>query len=87
MKVDVHAGQYYGVTPSGRMVPAAPAVPDIVICRRVADFPASRAPEGAALEPCARCSEIIAFNPNGPYPDRPRACQRCCGIEPLPIGS
>jgi hypothetical protein len=87
VKTKVDAGKYYGVTPTGRMVQVPAATPDVVICRRVADFPANQPPAGAALEPCARCGEVIAFNPHGPYPDRPRACQRCCGIEPLPFGA
>lgn len=37
-------GTYYGRTPSGRLVEIGPrlgdAVPDVWICRRVADYPA-----------------------------------------------
>lgn len=82
------AGQYYGVTHSGQMVPLSGAperAPDNVICRRVADYPRQGPPPAATTGPCAKCGARIAWNPAGPHQNRPHICMQCAGIEPLPI--
>jgi len=78
-------GKYYGVTASGAMHEAAPGEPDVVICRRVIDYPTAQEPVGAGLRACADCGELIAFNPAGPWPNKPHVCMQCRGIEPLPF--
>lgn len=80
-------GRYYGVTHAGRMVPVGDVdrPPDVVICRRVADYPQARPPDGAIVTPCARCVTPIAWNPHGPHSSVSHICMQCGGIEPLPI--
>ena len=78
-------GKFYGVTAAGRMLETGPGVPDTVICRRVADFPEARVPDGGAVGTCVECSAAIVFNPRGPYQDRPRVCLQCRNIAPLPF--
>lgn len=80
-------GQYYGVTRAGRMVPVGDVdlAPDVVICRRVVDYPHGRPPAAAITGPCADCGKRIAWNPTGPHQDRPHVCMQCRQIEPLPI--
>lgn len=83
--VPVVGGRHYGELPNGRLVEVPPMPADIVVCRRVADFPASRPPAGATIAPCPKCGAPIAFNPRGLYLDRPRVCMQCYGIKPDPI--
>lgn len=81
-------GQYYGRDAQGRLhtVGDVDIPPDVVVCRRVADYPGERAPEAAQLTECTRCGARIAFNPAGPHQGRPKVCMQCGGIEPLPFG-
>lgn len=67
-------GHMYGRSTDDRLVEVNPTahVPDNVVCRRAADYPLQLPPRGAALSDCTRCGEIIAFNPAGPYQDRPK---------------
>jgi hypothetical protein len=84
----VESGQYVGIDHKGRMHhvdDTAGQPPDVVVCRRVADFPAGQAPRGAGVAPCVECQTLIVYNPNGPHLDRPRVCMQCRGIQPLPI--
>jgi hypothetical protein len=81
----VLSGGYYLHQPDGTLAPVTAAVPDFVICRRVGDFPANQPPASASIAPCATCGELIAFNPQGLYRDRPRICLQCADVEPLPI--
>jgi DNA-directed RNA polymerase subunit RPC12/RpoP len=81
---DIHGGKYYRFAPDGH-ARAAPGVPDVVVCRRLADFPGGRPPEGAAVIRCAECGHYIAFNARGPHPDRPHVCMQCADIRPLPF--
>src|SRR5262245_45471933 len=78
---DVHAGNYYGVRHGGGpLEPAPPGVPDIVVCRRVGDYPGGQPPAQAALETCTRCSALIAYNPQGPFQYVPKICMQCARI-------
>jgi hypothetical protein len=61
--------------------------PDVHVCRRVADYAPAPVPPQAAITLCVVCAELVAFDPNGPFPNAPRVCQRCLGIEPLPMSS
>jgi len=78
---------YYGRTWDGRLIEALPSDPDAVICRRVADYPGGQPPAAATLTACRDCEALVAFNPTGPYLDRPRVCLQCAGIQPLPMDS
>jgi hypothetical protein len=84
----VDSGRYYArddVTRRLHEVGDVDRVPDMVICRRVADYPAGVPPVAAQLTACTRCGAPIAFNPAGPHQDMPKVCMQCAGIEPLPI--
>jgi hypothetical protein len=78
------SGEYYERDERG-LRPAAPGVPDVVICRRVVDYPDGQPPIDAALDTCTECSALVAYNPSGPHLERPRVCMQCAGIQPLPI--
>jgi hypothetical protein len=83
----VDGGGFYERTRDG-LVPTEPAVPDVWICRRVADYPHGQAPVAAAIGGCHECGEPIAYNPaRVPTvpPSTPRICMQCARIEPLPI--
>lgn len=84
MGIKVDGGGYYREGWRG-LRPAAPGVPDAVICRRVVDYPDGQPPPAAALDTCTRCSALVAYNPHGPHVERPRVCMQCAGIAPLPI--
>ena len=90
-KADVHGGNYYARDPvNGRLVPHAPGVPDVWICRRVADYPPAPVPVGAGFATCSRCGAAIAYNParTRTVPaTTPKVCMQCAGVEPLPITS
>jgi len=64
-----------------------PGVPDVRVCRRVADYAPSPVPAAAAIGFCADCGTPIAYNPHGQHLDRPAICMQCAGIQPLPIDS
>jgi len=79
---------------TGRIVKEVPrdtGIPDVVVCRRLRDYPtdprlrAAALPETAAVTGCSRCGFAIAFNPLGPHQDRPKVCMQCAQIQPLPI--
>jgi len=83
-------GHYYGRLADGRLMEVSAedvnhAAPDAVICRRVVDFPGRRVPDGALVAVCRDCQLLVAFNPVGPFLDRPRLCLQCAGIKPLPL--
>ncbi len=82
----VYGGRYYGETHDGRLVPVTdpPRPPDVVVCRRVADFPGGQAPPGAAVAACAECAAPIAYNPARSY-SAPRVCLQCRHITPDPL--
>lgn len=81
----VHAGRYYQRDgPFGQLHDAPGGPPDVVICRRVADFPNGAAPDGARVLPCARCSSPIAFNPARRY-TAPLVCMQCEHVRPDPL--
>jgi hypothetical protein len=83
--VNTKPGEYYGrVTKDGPLLPAPAGQPDVVICRRLADYPRGR-PPGAWLTVCARCGAPIAFDPRSLHSDRPHVCMQCCHIRPLPF--
>jgi len=78
-------GRYYQRDVTGGPIrPADPGPPDIVVARRVADFPIGRVPRGP-IEACTLCGAAIVTHPNNPHPDRPLLCLQCAGIQPLPI--
>lgn len=79
------SGKYYHRDWTGRMQETvAVDMPDVVICRRIQDFPGAP-PVGACVTPCSRCFVPIAYDPTGPHQDRPHVCMQCSGIEPLPF--
>jgi hypothetical protein len=77
-------GKYYGRRPDGGLEDAPPGEPDLIICRRVADFPNGITPARAAMQPCSRCHTPIAFNPARVY-SAPLVCMQCAGIQPEPL--
>jgi hypothetical protein len=74
-------GEYFQLTRSGA-VPAEPGEPDYVVCRRLEDF-RHGLPAGADTAPCTECGALVAFNPQGPWLDKPRVCMQCRQITPL----
>lgn len=85
-KRTITGGRMYRVDDDGLTeVDRATRVPAWVICRRVADYPGGVPPADAQLRPCATCGCLIAFNPAGPYQDRPKVCAQCVGITPDPL--
>lgn len=81
----VNSGNYYGRDADGKLhrIGDVDAPPDIVICRRVADYPAGT--RDGQVGRCSQCAAPIRYNPDGPHQDRPRVCMQCAGIQPLPI--
>ena len=79
----VRAGQYFRERPGG-LVPAAPAPPDVIVCRRVADFPGGLAPAGSAVVQCAECAAPIVYKAAPNYA-APRVCMQCMHIVPDPL--
>jgi hypothetical protein len=85
MMTKVNSGEWWARDwRTGRLTPAAPATPDVVICRRVADYPGGRAPAGATLGTCGRCAAPLAHNA-AKYPEVERICMQCAHIVPLPF--
>jgi hypothetical protein len=84
-RTETHGGQYLQRTARGDLREVPPARPDVVVCRRVADFPGGCAPTGAVVAICARCPQPVAYDPAGPHQEAPRICLQCGGITPLPI--
>jgi|KBSMisStaDraftv2_1062788.scaffolds.fasta_scaffold00291_29 hypothetical protein len=80
----VNSGQYFVRTLDGPLEPTGPGIPDVVICRRVEDFPNAEVPEGGIVTVCQDCQATIVTN-LAKYPDRPRICMQCARIQPLPI--
>lgn len=84
--LDVVAGHYYERRRrGGPLEPAAPAVPDYIVCRRVVDYAPAPIPAAAEVTTCSRCSALVAYNPKGPFQDVPKVCMQCSGVTPLPI--
>jgi len=88
----VDAGNYYERQHrDGWLVPTAPAVPDVIVCRRVVDYAPAPVPDGAAVETCSQCSALVAYNPagpagpGGPFQRVPKVCMQCARIKPLPM--
>jgi hypothetical protein len=79
-------GEFYWRAPSGELVPAAPSVPDVIICRRLGDFPGATMPAGGTRAICEACGAVVVTNA-AKFPDRPRRCMQCSQIEPLPFES
>lgn len=83
--IDVHGGNFYGQrVKDGPLEPAPPGRPDIVVCRRVADYDVPL-PAHAATTNCSQCAAPIAFNPQGPHQDVKKICMQCARIQPLPM--
>jgi hypothetical protein len=81
----VEPGAFYRRTDDGgAMVPAAPGVPDVVICRRVRDYPSGAIPAGGTVTRCASCGAAVVTN-MAKFPEQPRRCMQCSGIAPLPF--
>ena len=87
----IQPGRLYAAQPDGTLEDLARdladgPLPDVWICRRLADYPGGTAPAGAALAWCAGCGRPIAYNPVTPVPATiPKRCLQCCGIAPLPL--
>jgi hypothetical protein len=84
---ETSGGRFYERQPDELTeVPAGGRTPDVVICRRVVDYPFGQPlPPGADLDTCHRCSALIVYDTRGPFPDVPRICLQCAGIQPLPF--
>ncbi len=82
---DVDGGRYYELGDKGyKEVPAHE--PDLVVCRRLADFPPGHTyMQEPELGPCRICGETVVSQKYGPHTDRPRVCMQCAGMHPLPI--
>jgi hypothetical protein len=80
----VNSGDYYFRTLGGPLEPAPPGIPDVVICRRVLDFPGGQVPAGGIVTICRDCDAPVVTN-LAKFSDRPRICMQCASIEPLPI--
>jgi hypothetical protein len=80
----VNSGEYFSRTLGGPLEPAPPGVPDVVICRRVEDFPGGQVPAGGIVTVCRECGAQVVTN-LAKHPDRPRICMQCAHIQPLPI--
>jgi len=88
-KGNVFGGHFYGrMTEDGPLVPVPEMMPDLWICRRVADFPNQQPPAGGALAVCSRCQARIVYDqrrhPRVPV-SVPKICMQCAKIKPLPI--
>jgi hypothetical protein len=86
---ETKAGRFYGRDRRGTLhdlgeAPVVDRAVDAWICRRVADFPGGRAPDGAGVASCARCGVALAFNPQRTL-DAPKVCMQCSDIQPDPI--
>jgi hypothetical protein len=79
----VVAGRYFRETPHG-LVPSAPCTPDVIICRRVADFPGGQVPAGGAVVACRQCEAPIVYAAARHYA-APRICMQCANITPDPL--
>lgn len=87
MKQRFDAGKYYGITRGGRVLPLdAPdgTLPDVVVARRVADFPGRQVPPGGTVIPCATCGAPLVTNLQK-FPGVPRRCMQCEGVIPEPM--
>jgi hypothetical protein len=85
MNRKVNAGEYYYRRgPDEPLMPAAPAVPDVVICRRLEDYPPASVPTGGTVATCRDCGRRVLTN-LAKYPAAPRVCMQCAQITPLPI--
>jgi hypothetical protein len=84
-KSRVDGGKYYRLNADGSQAEIEPDQPDLVICRRVADFPEGRTPADAGVDWCAQCRAPIVFDPSGPHRDVTRVCMQCVDVEPLPL--
>ena len=82
----VNSGEYFLRAPGGRLEPTAPGIPDVVVCRRVVDFPGGQVPPGGIVTVCRDCGAQVVTN-LAKFPDRPRICMQCAQIAPLPIES
>jgi hypothetical protein len=80
----VNSGEYFERAPDGRLEPAAPGVPDVVMCRRVEDFHGGQVPAGGIVTVCRECDAAVVTNLLK-FPDRPRICMQCARVQPLPI--
>lgn len=82
----VRAGRYYGLAPDGMQALELPdsVVPDVVVARRVADFPRQRVPRGGSVVNCAGCGAPVVTNLEK-FPEVPRRCMQCQQIHPDPI--
>lgn len=88
MKNEVKAGTFYEEVADGfKRYDGPPRQPDVVVCRRLADFPGERVPDGAATAQCSQCGAVIVYDPACDTGDAPRACMQCVSIEPLPLES
>lgn len=81
----VKAGHYYYArTQGGPLEPRAPGSPDMIVCRRLRDFPAEALPADAAITGCEHCGFAIVFNPARHY-TAPLVCMQCMNITPDPL--
>lgn len=80
------SGRLYERRWDGSLHEVSEGEPDVVICRRVVDFPGGTIPAGGSVTTCRRCEARIVFNPANPVAaSTPKICMQCAQIEPLPI--
>ena len=88
LNMKTQPGHYYARDDDGRLIEYTPVEEspptDVVICRRVVDFPHATPPPGARILSCAECAAPIAADPASPHQELPRICLQCAGIRPLP---
>ena len=81
----VHGGRTYArATPHGPLLPCPDGPPDVLICRRLVDFPGGTVPAGGAIGQCTDCGRPIVFIA-ARVVAAPTICMQCAGIEPLPF--
>lgn len=87
------AGVYYEQSATGELRERGPLLKHgeragVWVCRRVADFPGGKPPNGGATTICASCWASVVFDParQGQVAgDPPKVCMQCAGIEPAPF--
>lgn len=77
---DIKPGTFYGMDKDGKIdeVGEQPRA-DFWACQRVTEFPNGVPPAGAAVDHCAKCGALVAYNPARNL-NAPRVCMECAGF-------
>ena len=84
----MNPGRYYiQSAPGAPYRETTPGEPDVIICRREADFAPGQIPAAAAFTACTACGAVVVVNPGNPRTAGPvpKICMQCAGIVPEPI--